>query len=251
MKLANAYDEREFDVRELCLALYRKTKIIFMIGIISAITIFLISYYLIEWKYESTTQIYVLSTQEDISEVTYSDLEISSYLIKDFITLVTSRLVTEQVITELKLDMKPEELVQLIHVENPSETRILNITAEYKNPLVAKQIADAVRKFTSGLITTVTGHEQASQIKEANVPVKPSTPNVKRNTILGGAMGVVTSIFVILLRYISDDTIKTTEDMEKNLGIRCLCTIPIQIDKNIRKKLSIKSSKKLSEGIKE
>jgi capsular polysaccharide biosynthesis protein len=225
-----SYSQREFGIRELCMALYKKIAIIIAVGISFAATSFIVSYYVLEPKYESTTQIYLLSKPDNPSEVTYSDLEISTQLIKDYMILITSRIVTEQVIKELKLDMNHADLVKLIHIENPNDSRVLNITAEYKDPLIAKRIADTAREVTSNLITSVTGQKQVSRIIEANLPDQPAAPDVKRNTLLGGAFGAVISAFIILLLYVSDDTVKRPEDIEKYLGINVLSTITVKKD---------------------
>jgi capsular polysaccharide biosynthesis protein len=153
--------------------------------------------------------------------------------------LVTSRLVTNQVISKLDLDMKHDELVELIQVENPEETRILNIKVEYKDPLIAKQIADAIRDTTTGLITSLTKYEQASRIVEANVPESASKPNVKYNTLLGGAVGAVISTFIIVLYYLADDTLKSAEEIEEFLDIRVLSMIPTPTEKNLRRMLRL------------
>ena len=234
MKITIAQDECEYDTRELWKVVIGKKWVITAIGLSCAILIFLISYFVLEWRYESTTQIYLLSKEDSIAEVTYADLQVSSSLIKDYMILTTSRLVTKQVIKELGLDLKHEDLVKLIHVENPEETRILNIRVEYNNPVIAKKIADAVREATTSLITTLTDNGQISRIEEANISERPATPNIKRNTVLGGVLGVMVSAFIYVLRYLADNTIKTTKDIEKYLEMQVLCNIPI---KNLNKSL--------------
>jgi capsular polysaccharide biosynthesis protein len=222
MKISNSEIEREFDIRELLQVIMKKKWIILFVGACSGIIIFLISYFVIAWKYESTTQIYVLSKQDNASQVSYSDMETSNYLIEDYKTLATSRLVTQQVIAKLKLELKQEELVKLIHIENPTDTRVIFIKADYKDPEIAKQLADAVRDATNSLISSLTNDNQVSKIVEANIPEEPSTPDVKRNTLLACVLGAMISAFVILLHYLSDNTIKNSYDIEKILDFRFL-----------------------------
>jgi capsular polysaccharide biosynthesis protein len=181
------------------------------------------------YKYtaENTAAKEILNKQDDLSGVTYADLQVSSYLIKDYMSLATSRLVTEQVIGDLGLNITHEDLVKLIYIVNPDETRVLNIRVEYKDPVTAKNIADAVRETTTDLITTISKNILVNQMKESVISERPSTPNVKRNTVLGGAIGIIISAFIIILRYLSNDTIKSPEEIEKYLDIRCLVTIPI------------------------
>lgn len=243
MKTNNPYDDREIDVKELFHVVVHKIWIVCLSGIGLAFLLFVISYFIMDRKYESTTQLYILSNQDSSSEITYTDLETSSYLIKDYMVLVTSRLVTNQVISDLGLNMKHEELLKYITVENPEETRILNIKVEYKDPVIARRIADSIRDTTTGLITSITQNEQAIRIVEANEPEAPSKPNIKFNTVLGGAIGGMIGVFIIVLYHLSDDTLKTSVDIEKYLEIKVIGSIPKEKKKTfkIRRYLLLKN----------
>lgn len=221
-------DEIEIDLKELFAVLLGKFWIIFLAGAGLAFATFLINVFLIEPQYESTTKIYVLNKQNESAAITYSDLQSGTQLTKDYMTLVTSRPVVEQVIAELDLDMGYKGLVDCITVSNPSDTRILNITVEYNDPFIAKQIADAIRKASATHITSVMNIEQVNLVEEANIPEHSSSPNVVKNTLIGGFAGVFLACLVILVIYILDDTIKTPDDVERYLGISVLSSIPVQ-----------------------
>ena len=45
--------------------------------------------------------------------------------------------------------------------------------------------------------------------------------------IIGGALGIILAIAVVIIRHITDDTIKSPDDIEKYLGISTLATIPV------------------------
>lgn len=62
--------------------------------------------------------------------------------------------------------------------------------------------------------------------ERAITPKGKSSPSLKKNVMMGafGGMVVVLAIFTFL--FITDDTIKTEEDVEKYLGIIPLTVIP-------------------------
>lgn len=220
--------ERIFDMRELCHVLIKKIWIILLVGFLSAILLYFLSVYVIEWKYESTTKIYILSKQDNTSEITYSNLQIGSQLINDYMALITSRVVTEQVISELGLPMKHEELRELIHLENPEDTRILIITVTYSDPVIAKQIADNLRIAATSMIVDFIEFENVTEIEEANVPEKQATPNVSFNTLFGMAIGLLLSSSCIILGYIKIDSVKKYEEIGDSLDLTILGVIPYQ-----------------------
>lgn len=230
MEQRNKDEEIEIDLREIVTVLMRKIWLILMAGIGLALIAFLISKYVLVPQYDSTTKIYVMNRQDSQTGVTYSDLQTGTQLTKDYMTLVKSRPVTEQVISELGLVMQHEELVEKITVNNPIDTRILEITVRYKDPYIAKQIADATRKAAASNITTVMDIEQVNVVEEANIPEISATPNVKRNTALGGVLGIILAAGAVMLFFILDDTIKTPDDVEKHLGLSVLSSIPMQED---------------------
>ena len=51
-------------------------------------------------------------------------------------------------------------------------------------------------------------------------------PSYTRFTMIGALLGAVIAIGIITLLYLLDDTIHTSEDMEKYFGIVPLATIP-------------------------
>lgn len=223
-------EEFEIDVKELFSVILGEFRFIFMAAITMMLVAFLFSKYAIEPQFKSTTKIYVMNKQDREASVTYGDLQSGTQLTKDYMALVTSRFVSEQVIASLGLDMEYEKLISLISVKNPTDTRILEITVRYKDPFIAKKIADALREASQEHITQVMDIEKVNLVEEANIPDGPSDPNIKVNTLLGGALGIIIACFILLLKFFMDDTIKTPDDIEKYLGISVLSTIPLERD---------------------
>lgn len=232
MEQSTRNDEIEIDLRELFAVLLRKAWIILLAGVGLAIVALLISKFVIRPQYISTTKVYVMNRQDSNAVITYSDLQSGAQLTQDYMTLITSRPVTEQVIAELGLDMKHKDMVDIISVDNPKNTRTLTISVEYNDPYMAKEIADAIRKASTVHITNVMDIDAVNVVEEANVPDEPSSPNIKKNTVMCGAIGVALAMIVISIIYILDDTIKTPEDVEKYLGLSVLSSIPVQEDMN-------------------
>ncbi|SHI81757.1 YveK family protein [Parasporobacterium paucivorans] len=241
-------DEIEIDLRELFGLLYRKIWIIIIAGVACVLIAFLISNFALTPTYESTTKIYILNKQESGTAITYNDLQTGSQLTQDYMELIVSRPVMEQVIAELDLDMSVEELAAIISVTNPTNTRIMNITVEYTDPYKTKEIADYVRNAASGQIMKVMSIDQVNLVEEAFVPTASASPNTRRNMAIGGIAGILLACAVIFLRYFLDDTIKSSDDIEKYLGLSVLGIIPIQtnMEENEKKKKTRKKKSKIN-----
>lgn len=238
-------DEVEIDIGHILSILWEKILIIIATGLIVGLAGFLISKFLITPKYESETKLYVLNRAND-SATTLSDVQLSTQLTKDYQILVTSAPVMNQVIKELKLDMKASELASTISVDTPLDTRVLQITVTSDDPQRAKVIADKVAEVSSEKICDIMKIEQVNVIEEGSISEQPAVDTVQKWTLIGLALGIVLSCAVIIVRSMLDDTVKTTEDVEKYFNLSTLAVIPISegMDDGVGKNKKAKKAKK-------
>ncbi|WP_072524733.1 YveK family protein [Clostridium sp. Marseille-P3244] len=221
-------EEMTIDLAELFSVLWSRIHLIILAGLLVALAAFAGTKLLITPKYTSSTSMYMLTRSDSGAGVTSSDLQTGTQLTQDYMELVQSRSVLEQVISVLNLDMSVEELSESITTENKTNTRILTIYVENEDPEQAQEIADAVRESVSIKIQEIMEIDAVNTIEEANLPTAPSSPNVIKNTAIGGILGILLAIAIIVLIYIFDDTIKTPDDVEYHLGLNVLTSIPIQ-----------------------
>ena len=222
-------DEVTIDLMELFSALWAKKTIIILSAVFMALVAFVGTKMFVTPKYTSVTKLFVMTKNDDTSaSATYTDLQTGSMLTKDYMELVKSRPVLEKTISKLKLDVTPEELAGMITTETPTDTRIMSISVTDDDPKEAKQIADTLRKAVSVQITEIMNADSVNTVEEGNLPTSPSSPNVKKNMMLGALLGLVISMGFVVLISILDDTVKTPDDVEKYLGLNVLTSIPIQ-----------------------
>lgn len=224
----NKNDEIAIDLKELFCVLLRKKWWIILSALVFSVTVFIISKYVVDPEYDSTTKIYVMNKQDNGALLTYADIEIGTKLMKDYMTLVTSRPVTEDVIDNLGLPLSHQDLLQMIQVNNPQDTRILEIRVRYNNPVMAKKIADAVREASAKHIAKVMDIEEVNIVEYANIPAGPSNHNIQKNIMIGAITGALLAAACFILLFLLNDSLKTAEDVERYLDISVLSSIPIQ-----------------------
>lgn len=171
---------------ELFSALWAKKTIIILSAVFMALVAFVGTKMFVTPKYTSVTKLYVMAKNDDSSaSATYSELQSGSMLTKDYMELVKSRPVLEKTISKLNLDMEPEDLVDMIKTDTPTDTRIMSISVESEDPKEAKQIADALRKAVSVQIKDIMNADSVNTVEEGNLPTKASSPSVKKNMAIG------------------------------------------------------------------
>ena len=200
-------------------------------------------------KYTATTSMYMLTRTEG-QAVTQNELSIGTQLTQDYMQLVKSRAVLDQVISVLNLDMGPAELSGMITTENPENTRILTISVESAIPEEAQAIANAVREAASVTIQDIMEIDAANTIEEANLPESPSSPSTMKNTVIGGALGIFLAAGIVVLIFLLDDTIKNPDDVENYLGLNVLTSIPIQDGEQAAKRTKRRTTRKMARKMK-
>ena len=246
--------EIEIDLREIFMYLYNHLYVLIVSALIGAMLFYLASNLLLTKQYVSSTRIYVLN-QQDQQTVTYTDLQTGTQLTKDYAKLVTSQTVTAQVIADLDLQNKyedmrnitPGQLASMISVETLTDTRVIQISVTDVSPTRAQDIANAVRVAASQRIYEVMAIEAVNVVDTANLPEGPSSPNTMKNTAIGGAIGLVLATGIYILIFLLDDTIKTPDDVEKYLGLSVLASIPYDEEADtvvLRKRMNKRKKKK-------
>lgn len=236
--------EIEIDLLELLHILFGRIGLILNVGILAAIVCFIISEFVLTPVYESTTKIYILNKTES-SSVTYSDVQMGTQLTKDYAELIGSRYVLEEVIQKLGLEnMTYNDLLGTVSVNTPTDTRIVSITVENTDPVQAMRIANCIREVAGEHIQNVMDIEAVNVVETANMPTRKAGPPVFRWTIIGGLIGGVLICALILVQYLMDDTVKSSEDVEKYLGLSTLALIPLIEDAENGKKQRARKKKK-------
>lgn len=217
----------EIDVFAMLKTLWKRKFSIVLVALVFAIAAFGYSAFLAKKEYQSTSRIYVVSRQnQDNNALTNSDLQAGSYLVKDYREIILSQNVLTQAIEELKLDLTPAELSKKISVSVPTDTRILSITAKDGDPKEAARIANGLRNVAAEKIISVTKVSDVTTLDEAEVPQSPSSPNIRRNVLLGFIAGAGLMVVLLVVLEVLDDRVKRPEDIEELMGLTLLGVVP-------------------------
>ncbi len=229
-------NEFDIDLLEIIQVLFSRFWLILGTAFLGALICFIISKFVMTPYYESTTKIYILNKTDDTA-VTYTDVQMGTQLTKDYAELINSRYVLEKVIEQLSLvDMEYEDLMRKVSVDTPVDTRVIAITVENTQPRLAMDIANCIREVAGEHIQNVMDIEAVNVVETANMPIEKAGPSVIKWTVIGGVAGGFIVCAVILVIFLLDDTIKTSEDIEKYLGLSTLALIPAMEDENTAKK---------------
>ena len=218
----------EIDVLSLLKTIWRKKFLILLTAILTTGLAFGYSAFLSTPQYDSTTRLYVVNQSSDNGAViTNQDLQAGSFLVKDYKEIILSQDVLKNVTSTLGIT---EGIKDKITVNIPTDTRILSITVRDSDPNQAATIANTLRDEAAKKIIEVTKVSDVTTLEAALPAEKPSTPQTKRNLILGFIVGAFLATALVLVLEVLDDRVKRPQDIEEGLGMTLLGVVP-QADK--------------------
>ncbi|HFI0122702.1 TPA: Wzz/FepE/Etk N-terminal domain-containing protein [Streptococcus suis] len=214
----------EIDILLLLKTIWRKKFLIIITALFGAGIAFVYSSFLVTPQFDSTTRIYVVSQNVEAGAgLTSQELQAGTYLVKDYKEIILSQDVLTQVATELNLK---ESLKEKISVSIPVDTRIVSISARDADPNEAARIANSLRTFAAQKIVEVTKVSDVTTLEEAVPAEEPTTPNIKRNILLGLLAGGILATGIILAMEVLDDRVKRPQDIEEVMGLTLLGVVP-------------------------
>lgn len=216
-------------------------------GLILGGTVGIISKKLIAPEYSAKSAMYIASASDSVLKL--ADLEVGSSMTGDYTYLITSR----PFITEMKsrLGLGSEytyaQLKSMISVTNPSGTHVIEITAVCNDAKMAADMANALAEVSVAKIADIMESSNPKITEYSNAVGYQVGPNSTRNAIISFILGMILCFAVSYLRNISDDTVKSIDDIDSILELNVLGMVntapnPKTQSKNSHRKKKTKSS---------
>ena len=238
----NTEETVEIDLGELFHVIWSKIWIIIAVTVVCAAIIGNVTYFLIDPTYTASSTVYLLPREgETMSQV---EMQIGTQMTNDAAKLAKSKSVIEPVLKDLKLQMDYETLAKKISVDNPTDTRLIDISVRDADPQMAADISNALADSLCEQVATIMKTDRPTIAERAVAPDKPSPPSMKKNVVIAALLGLFATMAVIVIQYILDDSIKTAEDVEKYLQLNTLASIPLEFSDDSETKTRKKIRKK-------
>lgn len=222
--------EEEIELRQYWEVLQKRWMIVLLLPIIAALVSGIISFFIIQPVYQASTTLIVgkkaEAGQSAAQMLDNSVLQANLQLAKTYATIAQSRTVEQNVIKDLDLSLTVAGLDSLISINPVKTTEILEIQVTNTDPELAASIANSMAKEFSKAIIEIKKVDSVSIVDTAVTPAKPVKPNKMLNVLIAFVVGLMASVGLVFLLEYMDNTIKTSSDVEKLLGIPVLGVIP-------------------------
>lgn len=218
--------ENEINILDMLFILKKNIFKIVIATVVAAVLAFVYTVTMVTPIYRSTTQLLIKGLNMEAMSI-YPDSTSRIMLVNNSIEVLSGTEVMQDVADELSLEMSPEQLQACVSISSPVDTQVLKISVMHPDPSIAKDIASKLSEIAHSVLAEDIGVSALSVIEEPKTPTGPVSPNVIKNTILGGFMGAFLSCaWFILVRFINNK-IYTPDDAEKALGLTVFSAIPL------------------------
>lgn len=188
-------------------------------------------------KYTATAEVFATYAGQSGETQTANDMSSgANYLniqIKTYPELVKTEAVLQPVIKDLGLDMTTTDLAGVVTATNPTNTFMVDISAEVGDPQQAADIANSVAKNLSDQISSDLYNSSSSGspikltvVQKAQTPTGQSSPNIPLYLAAGLILGLIVGIGVALLKDILNTKVDSTDDVRELTHASSLGTVP-------------------------
>jgi capsular polysaccharide biosynthesis protein len=219
--------EETISLKELFQTLKKRFTLIIIITAIATATSGIVSYFLLTPIYQSSTQILVNQSKSDQQVYNPGELQTNLQLINTYTVIIKSPAILDKVINQEKLDMSAGALNELVTVSSEQNSQVVNITVQNEDPQKAAAIANAVAKTFQTEISKIMNVDNVTILTQAQIGEDPSPikPKPAFNMAIALVVGLMAGVGVAFLLEYLDNTIKTEQDIENQLGLPVLGAI--------------------------
>ncbi|PKM57729.1 MAG: hypothetical protein CVU98_04540 [Firmicutes bacterium HGW-Firmicutes-3] len=176
--------------------------------------------------YKAESTLFIGKENNVLSGISLGDFQLDSKLVIDYRELIKTRLVTEEVISDLELKSTRNEVISNLRINIITESRFMNVT--YQDP-IPERATQIVNRFSQVLVEkaeTIVGVNNIQIVDYAITPTTPISPNPIMNAMIAAMVGAMVAMGIILLKMAMNNTIKDESSVEKEFGIPVLGVIP-------------------------
>ncbi|MBU3191202.1 polysaccharide biosynthesis tyrosine autokinase [Clostridium bowmanii] len=219
-------EEEDIDFKDYLNIIRKRIFLLLFIIICPMIIAGLLSFYVMKPVYEANSTVIV--GKDNADKITQSEVLMYQDLIKTYSEIGKSRIVAENAIENLKLDIAVKDFMLNLSITPKIGTQIIEISYKSGTPETAAEGADALSQAFIQESQKLLPSGSAKIMDKALVPEFEIAPKKKFNIAIGFIIGIMLSFGLVLLINYLNNTIKNEDDIQRYLDLPTIGLIPKQ-----------------------
>lgn len=182
----------------------------------------LIPSFFITPKYHSTVDLLVNQKAND-TQAQYTVQQADLQAINTYKDVLKKPVILDPVVKEIRqkdnYKKGVSDLAKDISISSETNSQVLSITVVDSNPYVAKDIANSIGNVFTKKIKQMMKVDNVTVVTDAQVNLKSISPNKKMYVLLGVLLGLLVGLVIIIIREITDTTIKDINYLTNDLDL--------------------------------
>jgi len=198
--------------------------LLILLPIIFLLLSVVLTFFVLKPQYQASTQVLV-NQKKETKNVAVQEVQGNIQLVNTYAEILKSPRILDKVSKEYN-KYSSEKLNKMVNVKTQANSQILNINVTDYNKKKSEDIANKVANVFKDDMPHIMNVDNVSILSTANGTAEKVSPKISVNLIIGLFVGLVLAIFIIALKEMLDKRIKSEEDVERELNIPVLGSIP-------------------------
>lgn len=219
-------EEQVIRLDELFEALKKRWLMIVVITLLATVASAVFSFFVIKPQYEASTKVFI--GKDDGENQSYSQNDVMMYqkLMKTYSEAIKTKDLVSRSLKGTSLKLEPAEVLENLTVVSVTDTQILQIKYKSKNPKEAEVVIEEIAEEFIETSKELVPNGNIKIIEAVELPEKPVSPNKKMNIAIAFLLGLMVGVGLAFLLEFLDNTFKNKEQLERELDLPVLGSIP-------------------------
>ena len=223
----NEMEEQVISISEIFEALKKRWILIVSITLVATLISGILSFFVIKPTYETSTKVFIGKEESNQEGYNTNDIQMYQKLLQTYAETIKTNEVVQAAINNTNADLTVSAVKGALTVTPVSDTQILQIKYQNKNPEVAKEILEGITNEFVILAKELVPNGNVRVIEAVQLPENPVAPNKKMNVAIAFLLGLMVSVGLVFLIEYLDNTFKSKEELERELDIPVVGIIPL------------------------
>ena len=222
------YQIKEIDVVKLLYYLWDRKLWAVSAAIIMATLSILFSIYFITPLYRADFTVFINNRSNDVETqlISSADMSASQSLTYTYSALIKNRSVLEAAAKKADTDYSYEQLKNMVKTDIEENTQLINIHVTTDSRDTSLILADKIAEIAPGYVEDII---EGTSMKIVSDPVASGNqvyPDIRKNGLIGGTAGLVLTMFIFFVRFVTDTKVNDISELEYRYGLPVVGTIP-------------------------
>lgn len=219
-------NEKTVDIMQLVRVVWAKWYIVVVAGILAAAICFVYSSFFITPLYKANSTMLVDLRNSVHDDLSFEKVNVAEKYVSTLAYVMKTNTVLEPVIEELNLNETVSSLASKITVSTMSDTLLIKVSIQHPNPKKTVEIIKAIGKTAPEIINQRITAGYITEIEAPSVSSSPVSPDITKNTLVGGAAGAFLAAAVIIALAVLNNRIMSVADLQNAVDLPLLGVIP-------------------------